>query len=130
MEAIIPSIDKVRSTSEHTSDSFPEVIPCILIPKQSTKLVKSQIPFTNITMKLLAIIAALFTTGAVLAAPQPHAEIEDRDTNAALSCFHPSHCSRNWSGNCEDYCRDYGGFSHMTGDDCGILAKRCCCDRK
>ncbi|KAK3367810.1 hypothetical protein B0H63DRAFT_86445 [Podospora didyma] len=72
-------------------------------------------------MKFAIIITALIA--GVLAAPAD--QVEER---APAACYHPSSCSTHWSGLCEDYCGSRG-FSHMTGSGCGLLSKKCCCDR-
>ncbi|KAM7183203.1 hypothetical protein V8F33_013730 [Rhypophila sp. PSN 637] len=75
-------------------------------------------------MKLQAILTIAMAAITASAAPA------DTDVTpaaiAADNCFHPSSCSKTWGGKCEDYC-DKRGFSHMTGDNCGFLKKKCCC---
>ena len=75
-------------------------------------------------------ISLLFLTAtlaSVMAAPSEEAaNIKDRNVEAWAACWNRSGCSRNWSGNCEDYCKPYK-FSHMATTDCNWLAKRCCC---
>ncbi|KAF5018093.1 hypothetical protein F66182_9946 [Fusarium sp. NRRL 66182] len=73
-------------------------------------------------MKFSLLLVAGSIAG-VMAAPS---EVEPREVEARATCWNRSGCSRNWSGNCEDYCKPYK-FSHMAKTDCGILAKRCCC---
>lgn len=79
-----------------------------------------------------ASFVVLFTTAAaVFAAPSPITGAETMADSVEArqdNCFHPSGCARNWSGNCEDYCGSWG-FSHMSGDGCGFLVKKCCCIR-
>ncbi|CRK48267.1 hypothetical protein BN1723_016848 [Verticillium longisporum] len=93
----------------------------------STRLKPTHLIIFHPTANMKTSFAVILTTlTAVLAAPQLAADapIEARQDN----CFHPSSCSAFWSGKCQDYC-DTRGFSHMTGDGCGGLRKKCCCIR-
>ncbi|PFH58626.1 hypothetical protein XA68_13443 [Ophiocordyceps unilateralis] len=77
-------------------------------------------------MKLNSFFLLTLVTGvlAITESPSPkHDGVEARD-----NCFHPSSCSVSWAGKCEDYC-GRRGFSHMTGDGCGLFRKKCCCIR-
>lgn len=75
-------------------------------------------------VNFLFVLATL--RASVLAAPAP-AEAGTA-VIASGSCYHASSCSTHWSGLCEDYCGSYG-FSHMSGDNCSIFKKKCCCSR-
>lgn len=76
-------------------------------------------------MKTGLLVVAI-ATGAFAAPSDPSAQgVEARADN----CFHPSSCSASWAGKCEDYC-GRRGFSHMSGDGCGIFKKKCCCIRR
>jgi hypothetical protein len=80
------------------------------------------------TMKSSAIVLTVSLALAASAFAAPKAEVAKGGAVVDDTCFHGSHCSINWSGNCEDYCQTYGGFSHMTGSGCGWFSKKCCCN--
>lgn len=67
----------------------------------------------------------LAATARVLALPAETNQLDDADKLSG-SCYHPSSCSMTWSGKCEDYCGNWG-FSHMSGDGCGVFSEKCCC---
>ncbi|KAJ5101339.1 hypothetical protein NUU61_003561 [Penicillium alfredii] len=79
------------------------------------------------------ILLLLTLAAGIMAAPaedaDANADVHTNDLSQRGSCYHPSSCGRAWAGKCEDYCGSRG-FSHMTGDGCGFLAKKCCCSRK
>ncbi|KAH7153706.1 hypothetical protein DER46DRAFT_611774 [Fusarium sp. MPI-SDFR-AT-0072] len=77
-------------------------------------------------MKLSLFLVAGAFAGIMAAPSEQSTALEARDVEARASCWNRSGCSRNWSGNCEDYCKPYK-FSHMAKTDCGLFAKRCCC---
>ncbi|KAJ5985673.1 hypothetical protein N7499_008039 [Penicillium canescens] len=79
-------------------------------------------------MKTNILILLATLTASVIATPTANAEASEIFERSG-SCYHPSSCSRSWAGKCEDYCGSRG-FSHMTGDGCGWLAKKCCCSKK
>jgi hypothetical protein len=96
------------------------------IPPQLQSQPPSQPP-PNFEMKTNILILLATLTASVMATPTANAEASE--IFARGSCYHPSSCSRSWAGKCEDYCGSRG-FSHMTGDGCGWLAKKCCCSKK
>ncbi|KAM0274851.1 hypothetical protein ACHAQH_007810 [Verticillium albo-atrum] len=69
-----------------------------------------------------AIILTALTAALAAPALEDNAPVEIRQDN----CFHKSSCSATWGGKCGQYCGTRG-FSHMSGDTCGIFKKRCCC---
>ncbi|OGE56620.1 hypothetical protein PENARI_c003G09603 [Penicillium arizonense] len=83
------------------------------------------LPKSRMKTNILILLATL--TASVMATPTANAEASEIFERSG-SCYHPSSCSRSWAGKCEDYCGSRG-FSHMTGDGCGWLAKKCCCSK-
>ncbi|KAF9167216.1 hypothetical protein DFQ26_005329 [Actinomortierella ambigua] len=69
-----------------------------------------------------ALAAGAYAVPNPVEAGSPKTDLDERQDN----CFYPSHCSATWSGKCENHCA-HRGFSHMSGDDCGLFEKRCCC---